>query len=122
VDAVRARARRGLVEQRKGNDGRISVRIPAGELAEPSLGADESPPRLRQDLDEARAEAEHWRQRTHEVELRAAKLEGQVEAARAVAVADVATARAEIEAKERYIEKLEELLAEARKPWWRRWR
>jgi hypothetical protein len=49
-----------------------------------------------------------------------ARAEAAAETAKAVAIADVATARAEIEAQERHIQRLEALLAEARKPWWRR--
>ena len=122
VDAVRARARRGLIESRRGNDGKVSVLITGAQAApEQAPIDDEAPSRLRLDLDEARAEVDHWRTRAHEAELAAARAEEQARLAQAVAVADVATARAEVEARERYITQLEALLREARRPFWRRW-
>lgn len=135
VDAVRARVRRGQLESRRGNDGKVSVLVSDEAVAEQRLGDDQSATeqrldrdqaeatesRLRLDLDEARAEAEHWRAKVHETELALARAEGKVEAAKAVAVADVATARAEIEAQGRLVEELRAMLAEARRPWWRRW-
>ena len=50
-----------------------------------------------------------------------AKVQAQVEAARAVAIADVATAQVEVEAQAKLITQLEALLAELRRPWWQRW-
>lgn len=121
VDAVRARVRRGLVESRRGNDGKVSVLVVAQAATEQPPVDEEASPRLRLDLDEARAEADHWRQRTHEAELVAARAEEQVRAAQAVASADVATARAEIAAKDELIGALKHELDWRRRSWWARW-
>jgi hypothetical protein len=48
------------------------------------------------------------------------KAQAHVDAVRAVAIADVATARAEIDAQVELIAELKALLADARRPWWRK--
>lgn len=99
-EAVRARARRGLIPSRKGNDGRIVVQIPAGLAAEAGQG-----------------EAGLLAELTAEVaDLREAL-------ARAVAERDAAMAvrMAEVAAKVELIEELRAMLADARRPWWQRW-
>jgi hypothetical protein len=113
VDALRKRARRGLVEVRKGNDGRINVLV----TGQPAAG--QEPDNLDEVLD-LRAEVERWRSLAEERGLALARAEAQVEAARAVAVADVATARAEVEAAERIVADLKAQVAWHRLPWWRR--
>lgn len=66
-----------------------------------------------------------------EAKVTIATLKEQAEAVRAVAIADVATARAEVEAKELVLAELRQVLeherargdrleAELRRPWWRR--
>jgi hypothetical protein len=64
-DAIRAMARRGRLAAVRGNDGRLLVPVPA-ELA--AVG-DRSEPG--DDLAEALAEAEHWRQQAHRSDLEA---------------------------------------------------
>lgn len=106
--AIRGRIDRGTIPSKpNGNAGKL-VLVHPGEASgdRPEEGPGDELELLREELVEAR--------------VTIARLEGQVEAARAVAVADVATARAEVEAKERYIVQIEAMLAEARKPWWRR--
>jgi hypothetical protein len=118
-EAIRSRARRGLVPSRKNNRGELVVQVPADLLTDPDRGVTgpsaEEMTALRAAMTDLVAEVTELR-----VELAEAKAE--VRAAQAVAVADVATARAEIEAKDMVIVELRALLAEARKPWWRRWR
>ena len=43
-----------------------------------------------------------------------------MEAARAVAIADIATAQVEVEAQAKLITQLEALPTDARRPWWQR--
>lgn len=119
--AIRGRIDRGTIASKpNGNMGRL-VLVRPGEASgdRPEEGPGDELELLREELVEAR--------------VTIARLEGQVEAARAVAVADVATARAEVEAREQVIAELRRTLeheraradrieAEARKPWWRRWR
>jgi hypothetical protein len=52
---------------------------------------------------------------------RIARLEGEAAGVRATAIADVAAAQADALAKDQVIEELRAALAEARRPWWRRW-
>lgn len=130
-ETLRSRARRGLIPSRRGNAGQVLVQIPTGMTGEATandqgttgvmtgndLGMAEILTELREEIADlrdrlTRAEAERDRAKDRaEVEIRAAQ---------AVAVADVATARAEIRAAERTIARLEAELAEARKPLWRR--
>jgi hypothetical protein len=150
VDALRARIRRGLIEHRKGNDHRVVVLVPAETPTGHGLNRDESAlDRLRAELERARGEAlktleratraeaalaiaeamaeerralaEQLRAELGESRVNFARSEAERRAAQAVAVADVATARAEAEAAQKVIAVLEEQLRQARRPWWRRW-
>jgi hypothetical protein len=114
VDALRARVRRGLVEHRKDNNRRIVVlvgdqappsRSPVGDksMSSRQLVGDESADRMRQERDEASAEADHWRAQAEQARIEAAGY------------------KAQAEAKEVLITELRELLAAARRPWWQRW-
>ncbi len=107
--AIRGRIRRGTISTKaNGNAGKLVLVRPGDVSAD---GPEDDPGDERELLREELAEAR----------VTIARLEERVEAARAVAVADVATARAELEARERYMAQLEAMLAEARKPWWSRW-
>mgnify|MGYP000199166388 CR=1 FL=1 len=129
VDALRSRARRGMITMRRGNDGRLQVRVLASQTAVTDQPADRS--RLDSDGvdDEALAEL---REEIVELRVTVARLEAERDAARvganveiaaakAVAAAEVAAVRAEVTAKEMVITELRELLTDARRPWWRRW-
>lgn len=129
VDALRSRARRGMITTRRGNDGRLQVRVLASQTAVTDQPADRS--RLGGDGvdDEALAEL---REEIVELRVTVARLEAERDAARvganveiaaakAVAAAEVAAVRAEVTAKEMVITELRELLTDARRPWWRRW-
>jgi hypothetical protein len=131
TDAVRSMLRRGKLASRKGNDGGVLVGVPPafgdGQATVEDQSLDgRATAELRATADELKAEVLELRERLARAEGEAAKArevaEAKIEAARAVAVADVATARAEGEAKEQVIAELRAMLAEARKPWWRRWR
>src|SRR5687768_15489959 len=104
-DAVRARIRRGQLESRRGNDGRISVLVSAPTATE----------RLRADLDEARADADHWRTTAEQRSVEVATAKGEAAAAEA-------RAQAQAVAHERIAAELREALEWHRRPWWRRWR
>lgn len=129
--AIRGRIeRRTIVWKQDGNRGRLVLVHPGdGPGAAPEGPRDvpwdgeaevaaEELAWLRGELAEARITIARLEEQKRAVQ---AVADEQVRAARAVAVADVATAQAEIAAQEKLIEKLEEALAEARKPWWRRW-
>jgi hypothetical protein len=121
VDAVRAMIRRGRLTTQRGNDGRLLVSVPPslaqaddrtrlgnGEAGDQSglgarLGEDGATTRLLVERDEALAEADHWREQAHRAELAQARAE------------------AETTAKDELIAELKALLAETRRPWWRRW-
>jgi hypothetical protein len=121
VDAVRAMIRRGKLATVRGNDGRLLVSVPPslvqadaqprlgnGEAGDRSrlgarLGDDEAAARLLIERDEALAEADHWREQSHRAKVAQARAE------------------AELAAKNELIGELKAMLAEARRPWWRRW-
>lgn len=108
TDAVRKRARRGLVEARKGNDGRVVVLI-TGQTA-----SGQGPDSLDTDdelLDEA--EAERWRRVAEERGLFLAR----AEAGLAAQIELAAELRRVIEHERARADRLE---AELRRPWWRR--
>jgi hypothetical protein len=105
----------------RGNDGRLLVTVPPslvqaddeehlgeGEAGDRSslgvrLGDNRATTRLLTERDEALAEADHWRMQAHRAELAQARAE------------------AELMAKNELLAELRALLAEARRPWWRRW-
>lgn len=137
VDSLRKRVRRGHVMARKGNDGRVLVHVPVQPDGQPTAGRwpadgeawlDDG---LAEELAAARADVERWRVLAGQREVALARAEAQAEAVRAVAIADVATARTEVEAKELVLAELRQVIeheraranrleAELRRPWWRR--
>jgi hypothetical protein len=72
----------------------------------------------------AQDERQHLQREVNELRVALTKAQAEREAARAVAIADVEAAKhvakSEIAAKDALIEELRAMLAEARKPWWRR--
>jgi hypothetical protein len=138
-EAIRARARRKLVPSQRGNRGELLVQLPADLLAgsgqgmaDLSAGALAGLPAAIVDLMSEVAELRE----------QLARAEAAVEAARAVAIADVATVKAEVSAAEarakaevaaaeakgearaaalrELVDELKTQLAEARRPWWQR--
>jgi hypothetical protein len=107
VDSLRKKASRGLVEHRKGNDGRVMVLV-GGETTASQWLADPD------ELAEARAETERWRALAEQRGIDLARAEERATAAERVAAAESA-------AKDQLIDELKAMLAEARRPWWRRW-
>jgi hypothetical protein len=108
----------------------------------PANGSGELVAELRARLDKTEGEASEFRQQVTNLQVevadlrvQAAKAQEQVVAARAVAIADVATAQADAAAKDAVVAELRAQiereiargdalaaqLAEARRPWWRRW-
>lgn len=113
-EAVRSRARRGLLPSRKNNRGETLVQVPAEMMTTPDHPAAMMMTTIHEAVADLLTELA-------EVKTELARAEAQVAAARAVAVADVATAEAKVEARDMVIAELKEMLAEARRPWWRRW-
>ena len=96
VDAVRSRIRRGSLEARRGNDGRIRVMVPTGELDQAATRPDGAEPDraqaatrleeadewLREERDEALAEADHWRRLVEDERIARVKAEAERDAER----------------------------------------
>ena len=117
-ETVRARARRGLIPSRKGNDGKVVVQLPAAEMSDSVHGqsADISthaqlPPA---DMVSLHAEISDLLAEVSDLRETLARAMSERDAAKSVGVSVVA-------AKDELIAELKMMLAEARKPWWRRW-
>ncbi|MFL5338324.1 MAG: hypothetical protein ACJ8H8_35440 [Geminicoccaceae bacterium] len=136
-ESIRTLIRRGKIEARKGNDGRWLVEVPAemwrqagDRSAAPAITAHDRPvgkllaggdrpvdrsveylsarvAELEAAEAEAKLDAEHWRERAEQDGLARARVEGKLEAAERAHAVETATLR--------------ELIAEMRRPWWRRW-
>jgi chromosome segregation ATPase len=113
IDALRSRVRRELIESRKGNDGRIVVRVSGQSVTGHDATHDQPDDRLRQELTEARAEADHWRtqaeQARNEATAYKARLDGKDDV--------IAGMREQLDRERARADRLEE---ELRRPWWRR--
>ncbi len=103
-DAIRSRARRGLIPTRRGNRGQVLVQLTTAAMATPGQDDDHDLAVVVTDL---QAEV---------TDLREAL-------ARAEATRDAAmtTAKATLEAKDILVAELQKMLEDARRPWWRRW-
>jgi hypothetical protein len=144
-DGARFLARRRMWSIENGNSGKKLVVLTEAELAaeaerlagNPTMNGRSSPDDrrmigasargdsvllddLRERLARVEGEAAQLRQQVADLRLELATAEGKVDAARAVAVADVATARAEIDTQAQLIDELKAMLADARRSWWRR--
>jgi hypothetical protein len=108
IGALRSLARRGRIPARKGNGGQWLVQLPEEGLAKPGVGTG-SPNGLGESdaMGELMAEVVELRERL-------AKAEANAEATRGLATGQLA-------AKDELIAELKAMLAEARRPWWRRW-
>jgi hypothetical protein len=114
TEAVRARIRRGQLESRRNNAGRVMVLVSAPTPAEQSTVDDRTTiERLRSELDDARADADHWRTLAEQRAVEVATAKGEVAAAEA-------RAEAQAEAHGRIALELREALEWHRRPWWRR--
>jgi regulator of protease activity HflC (stomatin/prohibitin superfamily) len=132
ADGARVRARRKHWPVIRGNDGQAKVRVLVADLPEHVPDMSEHEPNslaerideLRDELHEARQQVEHWRTEAEQARLAAAtakaEAEAQVKITRAEAERDAARAQAQAEARVETIAELRELLAEARRPWWRK--
>jgi hypothetical protein len=145
-ERLRSLARRGMVVSRRGNRG-LEILVehglprPTGNQLRPrgrpaagpaAAEGDGSEPadlrgqveRLRETVDALRDELADAAARAAGLRVDLAKALAERDAARAVAVADVAAAKlvaeAEIAAKDVLVAELRALLAETRRPWWRR--
>jgi hypothetical protein len=134
IGALRSLVRRGRILARKGNGGQWLVQLPDDPVAEPGAASGSSTGSSI-GLADGYAMAELTAE-VAEVREQLARAEVEREAARAVATAEIAaaqksaaaevkaardTAGAEIAAKDALIVELKAMLAEARRPWWRRW-
>jgi hypothetical protein len=132
AEAIRAMIRRGKLKALKGNDGRTLVAIPA-ELIQPSgqprhsqVNGQDGRVATPAEAEDSRVAAiatavEEWRAAAEEARLAAAVAEVKLAEAERVRAAEVAEVRAKAEAAERVIAELRAMLAEARRPFWRRW-
>src|SRR3954447_24218008 len=113
-EALRSRARRGLIPSRKGNRGQLLIQVPA-DLAN---GHDRD-----DDRDDREADRDLARMRASMTDLSAEVGELRVELARAEAERDAARtiAIAELAAKDAVVAELRAMLADAGRPFWRRW-
>jgi hypothetical protein len=130
IGALRSLVRRGRLPARKGNGSQWLVQLPDESMVEPNA-AGGSAMGLADGYAIAELTAEVAELRQH-----LARAEVEREAARAVAAAEIAAAKtsaaaevkaareaavAEVAAKDQVITELKAMLAEVRRPWWRRW-
>jgi hypothetical protein len=114
-EALRSRARRGLLPSRKGNRGQLLIQVPA-DLADGHDHADDRDDRgADRDLAGMRAAMTDLSAEVGELRVALARAEADRDAAKAIATAELA-------AKDQVIAELRTMLAELRRPWWRRWR
>lgn len=115
-EALRAKAKRGQLQHRRNNRGEMLVLLPPDLLTPAQASA--------QGYAQAQVEQLAELARTLETELveTKAELDKVREVARLNVEAAERLAAAQIDAKEQVIAELKAMLAEARKPWWRRWR
>jgi len=108
--ALRSRVARGQHPHRKDNHGRVLAAVPAG-VTLPS--SDEGSHRHNEELATLRQRVD---------ELTASLTEARVALVRAEATGAIATAKAgaEVAAQRELVAELRAMLAEARRPWWRR--
>lgn len=120
ADAVRSALRRGSLEGYRDNQG--EWRIPLTGLPDRQATPDDH---LRQELEQARRQADDRQATVVELRERLARLEGELAGVKATAMAEVnaavRTAEEAIAAKEELVRELREALAWHRRPWWRRW-
>jgi hypothetical protein len=114
-EALRARAKRKQLPSQRNNLGQVLVMLPP-DLLSPAQGAAQGA---------AQGQVEQLVElvRDLEQELAEARASAQADLAKAVAERDAAreVAEARVAAAERVVTELRALLAEARRPWWRRW-
>jgi hypothetical protein len=135
-ERIRSLARRGTIVRRRGNTRDWLYQITpelvaaravtrAGTMADPSAGTTGTARSQHDDdragtIDAARWEAVELREEVTELRVELARAQEQVEAARAVAAADVAAVQAKEAVLRELVDELKAQLAEARRPWWRR--
>jgi prophage DNA circulation protein len=129
AEAIRAMIRRGKLKATKGNDGRYLVAVPA-ELRRPPGQPDCSRSAERGQEGNGRLAAlqeavEEWRAAAEDARLEAAVATAERDAAKATAAVEIEAMRrqtgAELAAKDALVTELRAMLAEARRPFWRRW-
>src|SRR3954465_13750415 len=110
-EAIRSRARRGLVPSRKGNRGELAVQIPAELMTGDDRGTGHP---LAEEVITLRVAMADLTAEVGDLRELLARAEAERDAAESVAEAQVSAAR-------EVVVELKAMLAEARKPWWRRW-
>jgi hypothetical protein len=126
-ELLRARAKRGQLEARKNNRGEVLVMLPASLLRSAQGDGQEAAQGIAYAQVEQLAElVTSLESELANVRLELVEARAEARVAKAVALADVEAAKRAAEeaiaAKESLIEELKAMLAEMRKPWWRRWR
>jgi hypothetical protein len=119
---------RSAYETQQGNDKRRRVLVPRSELVrtdaqQPQTGAHEDGlrdllegelDRLASELERTRSDVETWRAKAEQSALQAARHEADHKAAERI-ITDLERQR------DRLADQLQAMLADARRPWWRRW-
>jgi hypothetical protein len=112
-EAVRSMVRRGRLAAVRGNNGRLLVAVPPELVRSDDRPEQAEQPgndqldRLLTERDEALLEADHLRELLRDAQVARAEARARREA--------------ETAAKDALIDELKAMLAEARRPWWRRW-
>jgi DNA-binding transcriptional MerR regulator len=118
-EALRARAKRKQLPSQRNNLGQILVMLPP-DLLTLAQGAAQG---VAQGIAHGQVEQLVELVRDLEQELAEVRANAQADLAKAVAERDAAreVAEARVAAAERLVAELQAMLAEARRPWWRRW-
>lgn len=124
IDALRKRAKRGMAEVRKGNDGRVMALVIVRTLSgrSPDIAADK--PDTEPEPPPPPSDVERWRQLAEARAIALARVEELAKAAAELAAVQVQAAkreaadlRAALEREQARADRLETALA---RPWWRR--
>jgi DNA-binding transcriptional MerR regulator len=123
-ETIRSRARRGLIPSRRSNSGGMLVQIAVGpdrEITGAQTGPDRALTEVVTELQEEIADLRDRLTRAESERDRAREMIAErVASADRLAAAKIETAEAKIAATERIIARLENDLARASRPWWRR--
>jgi hypothetical protein len=133
-ERIRSLARRGTIVRRRGNTRDWLYQITpelvatrAGTMADPSAGTTGTARSQHDDNRAGTTDVARWeaaaavlQEEVAELRVELARAQERVEAARAVAAADVVAAQAKEAALRELVDELKAQLAETRRPWWRR--